>query len=60
VKAAVDIATRIRAGSVDVNASDMISGYISIGGHRASGLGRERGLEGLRAYQEIQMLSFSN
>lgn len=59
-RAAVDLAARIRTGTVNINAGGLMSGYVSMGGHRSSGLGRERGLEGLRCYQEIQVLNFSN
>jgi aldehyde dehydrogenase (NAD+) len=47
---------RIRSGTVNVNAGFM-STYVSSGGHRASGLGRERGIEGLRLYQQLTCLN---
>jgi acyl-CoA reductase-like NAD-dependent aldehyde dehydrogenase len=47
-------------GTVNVNAGGTLSGCVSMGGQKASGLGRERGIEGLRRYREIQVLSFSN
>jgi aldehyde dehydrogenase (NAD+) len=59
-RAALDVAMRIRSGTVNVNAGGLMSGWVSMGGHKSSGLGRERGLEGLRCYQEIQVLNFSN
>jgi len=34
--------------------------FASSGGHGLSGLGRERGEEGLRVYQELQGLNFAN
>jgi aldehyde dehydrogenase (NAD+) len=34
-----------------------VSTYASFGGHRASGIGRERGIEGLRLYQELSCLN---
>jgi len=55
---ALAVAKRIRSGTVNVNASNM-SGYVSSGGWRRSGLGRERGLEGLRIYQNLQVLNFA-
>jgi aldehyde dehydrogenase (NAD+) len=45
---------------VNVNVGGMMSGFTSSGGHRQSGIGRERGEEGLRIYQELQVLNFAN
>ena len=33
--------------------------YASFGGQRASGFGRERGVEGLRLYQQLSCLTLS-
>jgi aldehyde dehydrogenase (NAD+) len=60
VRAALEVAKRIRSGTVNVNIGGMASGYGSSGGHGQSGLGRERGEEGLRAYQEVQVLNIAN
>jgi aldehyde dehydrogenase (NAD+) len=49
---ALKIGLAIRSGTVNVNAGTM-SSYISSGGHRMSGIGRERGVEGLRLYQQM-------
>jgi aldehyde dehydrogenase (NAD+) len=54
--AALNVATRIRSGTVNVNAGVM-STFVSSGGQRMSGLGRERGVEGLRLYQELSCLN---
>jgi aldehyde dehydrogenase (NAD+) len=53
---AVNVALRIRSGTVHVN-TGVVSTYASSGGHRASGIGRERGIEGLRLYQELGCLN---
>ncbi|MEO6091401.1 MAG: aldehyde dehydrogenase family protein [Novosphingobium sp.] len=53
---ALDVGLRIRSGAVNVNGAVM-SSYASGGGIRMSGLGRERGREGLR---EFQMLTTFN
>jgi len=58
VRLAMDMARRIKAGTVNVNGSVM-SGHVSFGGWGASGLGRERGIEGLRVYQNLQVVNFS-
>ncbi len=46
----------IRSGTVNVNAG-LMSTYISSGGQRMSGIARERGLEGLRLYQNLSVLN---
>ncbi len=53
---AVDVAERLRTGAVSVNGG-ATSAYASSGGYKQSGLGRERGREGIRAYQQIKHLS---
>jgi aldehyde dehydrogenase (NAD+) len=47
---ALQVALRIKTGTVNVN-SGMPSAYVSSGGQRMSGIGRERGVEGLRTFQ---------
>ena len=59
VRAALDVARRIRSGTVNVNGG-MASAFASTGGHKQSGLGRERGVEGIRVYQEIQCLNLTS
>jgi len=55
-KAALDVALRIKSGTVNVNAG-LMSAYASSGGQRSSGIGRERGVEGLRIYQQLTCLN---
>ncbi len=55
VGAATAVARRIRSGAVNVNTS-LFSAYAPSGGYKQSGLGRERGVEGIRAFQEIKHL----
>ena len=55
VATATAVARRIRSGAVNVNTS-MFSAYAPSGGYKQSGLGRERGVEGIRAFQEIKHL----
>jgi aldehyde dehydrogenase (NAD+) len=53
---ALKVALRIRSGTVNVNGA-ITSAYASAGGHRMSGIARERGVEGLRVYQQITCLT---
>ena len=48
--AALDVGKRIRSGAVNINGAVM-SSHASGGGVKMSGLGRERGVEGLREFQ---------
>lgn len=50
------VGERVRSGSVHVNAA-LSSTYASFGGQRASGYGRERGVEGMRLYQQLSCLT---
>ena len=54
--AALKVALAIRSGTVNVNAGAM-SSYASTGGIKMSGLGRERGVEGLREFQMFSTLN---
>lgn len=51
----VAVAHRIRSGTVQVNRS-AASAYTPTGGFKQSGVGRERGVAGLREYQEVKHL----
>jgi len=56
---AISVAERIRAGTVYVNGGGGGGGgaYASSGGYKQSGIGRERGPEGIRSFQQIKHLS---
>lgn len=56
---AVSVAERIRAGAVSIN-SGYSGAYASSGGYKQSGIGRERGIEGFRALQQVKHLSIGN
>ncbi len=56
VAAATAVGRRIRSGAVNVNTS-VFSAYAPSGGYKQSGLGRERGPEGIRSFQEIKHLA---
>ncbi|MEW2355731.1 aldehyde dehydrogenase family protein [Spirillospora sp. NPDC029432] len=54
--AATSVARRLRTGAVNVN-TGMFSAYAPSGGYKQSGLGRERGPDGIRAFQEVKHLA---
>ncbi|HEY8527576.1 MAG TPA: aldehyde dehydrogenase family protein [Acidimicrobiales bacterium] len=56
VAQAVAVARRLRSGAVNVN-TGLFSAYASGGGYKQSGLGRERGPEGIRAFQEVKHMA---
>ena len=56
VAAATAVARRIRAGAVTVN-SGLFSAYAPGGGYKQSGLGRERGTDGIREFQEVKHIA---
>ena len=56
VAAATQVARRLRTGAVNVNAS-LFSAYAPSGGYKQSGLGRERGPDGIRAFQEVKHMA---
>lgn len=53
---ALEVGLKIRSGAVNVNGAVM-SSYASGGGIKMSGLGRERGVEGLREFQMMTTLN---
>jgi aldehyde dehydrogenase (NAD+) len=55
---ALKIARRIRTGSMSVNNGMCIAGDIPFGGYKASGMGREWGVEGIEEDTDIKMLAW--
>jgi acyl-CoA reductase-like NAD-dependent aldehyde dehydrogenase len=53
VAAAAAVGRRLRTGAVNVNAS-LFSAFAPGGGYKQSGLGRERGPDGIREFQEVK------
>jgi acyl-CoA reductase-like NAD-dependent aldehyde dehydrogenase len=56
VAAATAVARRLRTGAVNVNTA-VFSAYAPGGGYKESGLGRERGTDGIRAFQEVKHMA---
>ncbi|GGL13411.1 aldehyde dehydrogenase family protein [Nocardia jinanensis] len=59
VAAATAVARRLRTGAVNVNAG-LYSAYAPSGGYKHSGLGRERGTDGIRAFQEVKHIAIGD
>jgi len=55
---AMRVARSVRTGSMSVNGGMCIAGDIPFGGYKASGIGREWGVEGIEEYTEVKMLAW--
>jgi aldehyde dehydrogenase (NAD+) len=55
---ALNIARRVRTGSMSINNGMCVGGDIPFGGFKASGMGREWGVEGIEEYTDIKMLAW--
>jgi len=55
---AMKVAKRVRTGSMSVNNGMCIAGDIPFGGYKASGIGREWGVEGIEEYTQIKMIAY--
>jgi len=53
---AVDVARRIRTGTIAVNGAAFMSDDVPFGGYRQSGLGREHGIEGFEEFLETKSI----
>jgi aldehyde dehydrogenase (NAD+) len=52
------IAKRIRAGNISINGGMCIAGDLPFGGYKASGIGREWGIEGIEEFLESKVLAW--
>jgi aldehyde dehydrogenase (NAD+) len=50
----INFANRLKAGTIWVNEWHLLNDKVPFGGYKQSGIGRELGLEGLKAYTEIK------
>jgi aldehyde dehydrogenase (NAD+) len=55
---AMNIAKRVRTGTMSVNGGMSIAGDIPFGGYKCSGVGREWGLEGIEEYLETKLVAW--
>ncbi|MET0240891.1 MAG: aldehyde dehydrogenase family protein [Sphingobium sp.] len=54
---AMSVAKRIRSGSISVNGGMCIAGDLPFGGYKASGVGREWGVEGIEEFLESKVIA---
>jgi aldehyde dehydrogenase (NAD+) len=54
IQAAIEVARRIRAGTVWINDYHLIVPHAPFGGYKQSGIGREHGMQGMLAYTETK------
>ena len=57
--AATEIVPRIRTGTVQVN-TGAANAFTPMGGYKHSGIGRERGVPGIRAFQQVKHVVIGN
>jgi aldehyde dehydrogenase (NAD+) len=55
---ALSVAKRIRTGSISVNGGMCIAGDLPFGGSKASGIGREWGIEGIEEFLESKVIDY--
>lgn len=55
---AMAVARRVRTGTMSVNGGMSIAGDIPFGGYKASGIGREWGVEGIEEYLETKLIAW--
>lgn len=55
---AMNIARRIRTGTISVNNGMCIAGDLPFGGYKASGIGREWGVEGIEEFLETKLIAW--
>ena len=53
---AINVAKRIRTGTVWINDYHLLNGYAPFGGYKQSGIGRELGSWGIREYQQTKYI----
>ncbi|HMO59741.1 MAG TPA: aldehyde dehydrogenase family protein [Roseiflexaceae bacterium] len=54
IQGAIEVARRIRAGTIWINDHHLIHPHAPFGGYKQSGIGREHGLQGMLAYTEAK------
>jgi aldehyde dehydrogenase (NAD+) len=52
----LNVAKRMRTGTVWINDYHLVSGFAPFGGYKQSGVGRELGAWGIREYQQTKFI----
>lgn len=60
INLALDVAPKIKAGTIWINTTNVFDAASGFGGYRESGFGREGGLEGLMEYVKPKINAFSD
>jgi (Z)-2-((N-methylformamido)methylene)-5-hydroxybutyrolactone dehydrogenase len=60
LKRALTVAQRIKAGTVWINTYRAVSFMMPFGGYKASGLGRENGIEAIEGYLQSKSVWINN
>jgi aldehyde dehydrogenase (NAD+) len=55
---AMNVARRIRTGTIGVNGGAPISGDLPFGGYKHSGIGRAWGIPGIEEYLETKLIGY--
>lgn len=55
---AMEVSKKIRTGSISINGGMCIAGDLPFGGYKASGVGREWGLEGIEEFLETKLIAW--
>ncbi len=51
---AMNVAKQLRAGTIWINEWHLLNDFVPFGGYKQSGIGRELGIEGVKAYTELK------
>ena len=59
VERAMAVGRRLRAGTISINGGTAYGADAPFGGYKASGIGRQNGIEGFQQYTEVKTIAVS-